>query len=61
VSGGIGRRIRPPSFCGLSPSSEVRIAFSISWMSARSQGWMVIMRGSGTLTLATCFTGTIDP
>ena len=57
VSCGIGRRMSLPSFDGCSPRSDSWIAFSIALIELGSNGWIVSMRGSGTLIVASCFSG----
>src|SRR5438309_5185419 len=58
---GIGTRMTWPSVCGLSPSPASRIALSTALTMARSHTWTVIIRGSGTLTLASWLSGTVPP
>ena len=50
-----------PFVCGLMPSPLSRIAFSTAPTMPRSQTLIVTMRGSGTLTVPTWFTGVIWP
>ena len=50
-----------PSEFGLSPRSDFMIATSMSWRMDFSHGWIMIMRGSGTVTFATWFTGVGAP
>src|SRR5581483_5773959 len=57
VSCGIGRRISLPSFEGWRPRSDSMIVFSIVLICDGSKGWIVSMRGSGTLIVASCFSG----
>src|SRR5437588_273461 len=58
---GIGTRMTWPSVWGLSPSPASRIALSTALTIARSHTWTVIIRGSGTLTLASWLSGTVPP
>ena len=53
----MGRRTSSPSFIGLSPRCAARIAFSISGISVRSHGLMVMRRASGTFSDATWLSG----
>jgi hypothetical protein len=46
-----------PSFDGVSPRSDSMIAFSIAFIELGSNGWTVSMRGSGTLIVASWFSG----
>src|SRR6266850_640190 len=48
VNGGMGILITRPSFEGVKPKSDLRIAFSTSPMTEPSHGWIVINRLSGT-------------
>src|SRR5438132_1418223 len=57
VSGGIGRRMSLPSFVGVRPRSEARIAFSMSLIILGSNGWTVRSRFSGAASVATCLRG----
>src|SRR5437879_4839828 len=57
VSGGIGRRTSLPSFVGVRPRSEARIAFSMSLIILGSNGWTVRSRFSGAASEATCLRG----
>src|SRR5437588_126637 len=57
VSGGIGRRTSLPSFVGVRPRSEARIAFSMSLIILGSNGWTVRSRFSGAASVATCLRG----
>ena len=50
-------RMTLPSFCGLRSRSEVRMAFSMTGRVDGSQGWMLIMVGSGIDMLPTWFNG----
>src|SRR6185312_10529676 len=61
VSSGIGRRITCPSTIGLIPSPALRIAFSTGWTFERSHTWTDSIRGSGVETVATWFSGMLDP
>ena len=61
VSWGNTRRIALPSFWGLMPRSEARIAFSIPLRTEASQGWIIRERGSGTEMDATCCIGVGTP
>jgi hypothetical protein len=61
VSGGSGMRMRCPSFEGVSPRSEARIAFSMALRSDLSHGCTVSSFGSGAATLATWFKGISPP
>ena len=47
------KRMVWPSVAGDRPRLEFTIAFSTGWTSERSQTFTEIMRGSGTLTVAT--------
>ena len=49
VSGGMFRRTTVPSTLGMRPMSLLVMAFSIAPRTPRSQGWMTIWCGSGTL------------
>jgi hypothetical protein len=57
VSCGIGRRITLPSLEGVSPRSDSSTARSICFATVGSNGWIVSMRGSGTLIVAMFFSG----
>ena len=46
-----------PSLPGFNPSSDFWIAFSTALMIVRSQGWIRIMRASGTVMVASWFKG----
>ena len=46
-----------PSFCGLMPRSEARMAFSMGLSVEESQGWMSRLRGSGVEMVAICWMG----
>jgi hypothetical protein len=61
VSCGIGRRINLPSFDGVSPRSDSMIAFSICLIELGSNGCTVSILGSGTLIVASCFSGVFVP
>ena len=50
-----------PSMIGLSPSGELRIALSTAGARARSQTETVIMRDSGTETVASWVSGVGEP
>ena len=50
-----------PALMGLSPRSEVRIAFSTTETMGFSQGLTVRVRASSTLMLATWLSGTSEP
>jgi len=54
-------RITLPSFEGLSPRSDERIAFSISFIVDGSNGCATMSAGSGTDSDATWLSGTFDP
>src|SRR3954469_5051224 len=54
VSCGIGRRMSLPSFEGVRPRSDSRIARSIDLIELGSYGWTVMSRASGTLMVASC-------
>ena len=51
------RRSTWPSVAGLKPRLELTIAFSTAWTSDLSQTCTVRSRGSGTLMVATWFSG----
>jgi len=61
VSSGRLRRTRLPSFDGLSPRSDERIAFSIAVIDDLSYGEIVSIRGSGALIVAICRSGVCAP
>jgi hypothetical protein len=46
---------------GVSPRSDSWIAFSIDFTELGSNGWIVSIRGSGTLMVASCFRGVAWP
>ena len=46
-----------PSFEGVRPRSDSWIERSISFSELGSNGWIVSIRGSGTLIVASCLTG----
>ena len=50
-----------PSFDGVSPRSDSWIARSIVLIELGSNGWIVSSRGSGTLIVASCFSGVSWP
>ena len=50
-------RMSLPSLTGVSPRSDFRMAFSTAAKPPLSQGWMVMVRLSGTATEASWFTG----
>ena len=50
-----------PSLTGLKPRPDERIAFSTDTTMPLSQTLTVMERGSGTLTAATWFKGTVEP
>ena len=52
VSGGMLMRMMRPSLTGVRPRSDLRMAFSTTEMPPLSQGWMVMVRLSGTATEA---------
>jgi hypothetical protein len=54
-------RITLPSFDGLSPRSDERIAFSISFIVDGSNGCATMSAGSGTDSDATWLMGIFDP
>ena len=60
-SGGMGTRSTWPSAAGLRPRFAPRIAFSTAPTNERSQTCTVIMRGSGTLMVATWLSGMALP
>ena len=53
-SSGKTTRMITPSLPGLTPRSELRIAFSIAAIEPLSKGWMMTMRASGTWNEASC-------
>ena len=53
----MGTRTTLPSFAGLRPRSEERIAFSIFAISDTSHGCATIRVGSGMVSVATWFRG----
>ena len=57
VGCGKARRMTLPSFCGVSPMSEARIAFSMFFIVDASQGEITSVRGSGTWMAAICMIG----
>ena len=57
VSWGKDRRMHLPSFWGLMPRSDSRMAFSMARSKDPSQGVMTRVRGSGDATLPTCWMG----
>jgi hypothetical protein len=61
VSDGIGRRITLPSFEGVSPRSDSRIAFSIALICVGSYGWTESSRASGALIVAMLESGVAVP
>jgi hypothetical protein len=61
VRDGIGIRITLPSLAGLRPRSDVRIAFSITAISEGSNGWAMIIEGSGIDNDATWLSGILLP
>src|SRR3954469_16356105 len=61
VGCGIGSRTTLPSFDGVRPRSDSWIAFSIALIELGSNGWIVSIRGSGTLIVASCFSGVEVP
>jgi hypothetical protein len=61
VGCGIGSRIILPSFEGVRPRSDSWIAFSIVLIELGSKGWIVSIRGSGTLMVASCLSGVDVP
>ena len=50
-----------PSFAGLSPRSDERIAFSMAVISDGSNGCATISVGSGTESVATWLSGIFEP
>ena len=61
VRAGITRRMMFPSFVGVNPRSDFWIAFSMVPSCVLSNGWMVIIRGSGALIVAIWFRGVSVP
>src|SRR5439155_20425661 len=61
VSGGVGMRIRLPSFDGVRPRSEGRMPFSTAFNGPLSHGCTVSSLGYGAATLATCVSGISFP
>ena len=61
VSGGMFSRTTVPSTLGISPMSLLGIAFSMAPRTLRSQGWMTIWCGSGTLIPASWLSGVWVP
>jgi len=61
VSGGMGMRITVPAVIGVSPRSDLKIAFSIACTTLFSHGEMTSVRPSSTAMLATCCSGTSEP
>jgi hypothetical protein len=57
VSCGKARRMTWPSFAGLMPRSELRIAFSIEEVALRSYGETTSSRASGAEMPASCWSG----
>jgi len=57
VSGGIGTRIVSPEVAGFKPRSASRIAFSTTGIIFFSHGCTPIVRGSASVTFATCASG----
>ena len=57
----MGTRIDCPSAAGLRPRPAERMAFSTAPASFRSHTWTTIIRGSGTLIVATWLSGMTDP
>ena len=50
-----------PAVMGVSPRSDLKIAFSIACTTAFSHGEMTSVRPSSTVMLATCCSGTSEP
>jgi hypothetical protein len=61
VSGGMLMRTIFPSFKGFKPRSDFWIAFSISPVILESQGWIMMIRLSGTEREATWASGVGTP
>jgi hypothetical protein len=61
VMDGSGTRMIPPWCAGSSPSSDSRIAFSMTLAIPLSKGVTRRMRGSGAETEATWLSGSIEP
>ena len=61
LSAGIDRRIELPSTLGVRPKSLFSMALRISPTVLRSKAAIIKERGSGTLTVATCLSGTDVP
>ena len=57
VSGGIARRMSLPSFAGLMPRSDRRMAFSMAAICDTSQGWIVMVVEFGVASVAIWFRG----
>jgi hypothetical protein len=57
VSSGSTTRIVLPSSVGFTPRSESRIAFSIAPIALWSNGAMMMIRASGTVNDASCWSG----
>jgi hypothetical protein len=55
------RRTTVPSTLGISPMSLFWMAFSMAPRTPRSQGWITIWCGSGTLIPASWFSGVEVP
>ena len=61
VSSGITRRTMLPSLEGARPSCASTMPFSIAFIEDLSNGWIVSIRASGTLIVASCFSGVCAP
>jgi hypothetical protein len=61
VSAGIGTRITVPAVMGVSPRSDLKMAFSMACTTFFSHGEMTSVRPSSTAMLATCCSGTSEP
>ena len=57
MSSGIGTRTTLPSETGEKPRFALWIAFSISEMALRSNGWIVMSRASGAFSCASFLIG----
>ena len=55
------RRMTLPSLFGLMPMSDFWIAFSMGFSRDLSQGWIMMVRGSGAEMFPTCWIGVADP
>jgi len=57
----MGMRMTVPAVIGVSPRSDLKIAFSIACTTVFSHGEMTSVRPSSTVMLATCCKGTSEP